>query len=218
MADWLSPTVRAAGIERALKAGQVLFRTGQRTAGFYEVVGGRVRLVRVDRAGREAVLHVAAAGETLAEASLFAPAYHCDAIAMTDAVVRLYPKAAVLGEFERNPKAAQAFMAMLARQVMSLRTRLEQRNIHSARDRVRHYLALNAGADGRTVAVPGTLKDLAAELGLTHEALYRTLADMAADGEIERRKGKIRLTDAAYDRDHMRIRPMAYQTARARPE
>jgi CRP-like cAMP-binding protein len=194
MADWLPPNVRFAGIERALKARQVLFRTGQRTAGFYEVVSGSVRLVRVDRAGREAILHIAAAGEALAEASLFASAYHCDAIAATDSVVRLYPKALVLGEFARNPKAARAFTAMLARQVMNLRTRLEQRNIHSARDRIRHYLALSVSADGRTVRVSGTLKDLAAELGLTHEALYRTLADMAADGEIERNKGTIKLT------------------------
>jgi CRP-like cAMP-binding protein len=193
MADWLTRTVRAAGIERTLQAGEVLFRTGQRTAGLYEVVSGNVRLVRVDRAGREAVLHVAGAGETLAEASLFASAYHCDAIAMAATVVRLYPKALVLGEFERDPRAAQAFMTMLARQVMNLRARLEQRNIHSAHDRIRHYLALNAGTDGRTVKVTGTLKNLAAELGLTHEALYRALAAMAAAGEIERLDGKIRL-------------------------
>jgi CRP/FNR family transcriptional regulator, dissimilatory nitrate respiration regulator len=107
--------------------------------------------------------------------------------------VRLYPKATVLAEFERNSKAAQAFMAMLARQVMNLRTHVELRNIHSAQDRVRHYLTINAGADGRTVILPGTVKDLANELGLTHEALYRTLADMAAVGEIKRLKGKIRL-------------------------
>ena len=193
MADWLPRTVRIAGVERALKAGEVLFRAEQRTVGLYEVITGKVRLVRVDRAGREALLHVAVAGETLAEASLFASAYHCDAIATTNAVVRLYPKAIVLAEFERNPEATQAFIAMLARQVMKLRTRIEQRNIHSARDRVRHYLALNTGADGRNVKVIGTLKDLAGELGLTHEALYRTLADMAAAGEIERLKGKIRL-------------------------
>ncbi len=194
MADWLTQTIRAAGIERALEAGQVLFRAGQRPSGLYEVVTGQMRLVRVDRAGREAVLHVAVAGNTLAEASLFASAYHCDAIAATDAVIRLYPKAAILAEFERDREAAQAFTAMLARQVMDLRTRLEQRNIHSARDRVRHYLTVNAGADGQTVIIPGTLKNLAAELGLTHEALYRTLADMAADGEIERLKGKIRVS------------------------
>lgn len=196
MADWLTQTVRTAGIERALKTGQVLFRTGQRTTGLFEVIEGSVRLTRVDRSGRETVLHLATAGETLAEASLFGAAYHCDAIATTAAVVRRYPKALMLAEFERNPKAAQAFMAMLARQVVDMRARLERRNIHSARDRVRHYLALNTGADGRTVKLAGTLKHLALELGLTHEALYRTLAGMAAAGEIERLKGKIRLAKA----------------------
>ena len=80
---------------------------------------------------------------------------------------------------------------------MTLRTRLEQRNIRTARDRVRHYLAVSADVDGRTVALSGTLKDVASELGLTHEALYRTLAEMEADGEIERRKGAIRLLKSA---------------------
>ena len=82
-------------------------------------------------------------------------------------------------------------MALLAREIMRLRTRLEQRNIRSARERVLHFLALDAGADGRTVRLRRTLKELAAELGLTHEAFYRALADLAADGEIERRKNKI---------------------------
>jgi CRP/FNR family transcriptional regulator, dissimilatory nitrate respiration regulator len=195
--DWLPAAVRGAARERRLKAGQTLFRRGNRTSGLYEIVEGQVRLVRVNRAGREAVLHVAMAGETMAEASLFSASYHCDAIATTDTVVRLYPKAAVLSEFDRNPKAARKFMAVLARQVMTVRTRLEQRNIRAARDRVRHYLAVNADAEGFTVTLPGTLKDVAGELGLTHEALYRTLADMAADGEIERCKGTIRLLKSA---------------------
>lgn len=189
--DWLPSVVHAARIERILEPGQSLFRLGDPTTGFYEIVRGKVRLVRVDQAGREAVLYVAAAGETIAEASLFSPTYHCDAIAMTNAVVRLYPKAAVLAEFQRDPKAAEAFMAVLARQVMSLRTRVQQRDIRSARDRIRHYLAVNVGPDGRTVVLGGTVKDLAGEIGLTHEALYRTLADMAAEGEIERGKQKI---------------------------
>jgi CRP-like cAMP-binding protein len=154
-------------------------------------MAGTVRLVRVDLSGREAVLHIASAGETMAEASLFSATYHCDAIATTDALVRLYPKSIVLAELERNPKSARAFAAMLAHQVMALRTRLELRNIHSARDRVRHYLTLNTGADGRTVKLDGSLKGIASELGLTHEALYRTLAQMAANGEINRGEGAI---------------------------
>lgn len=192
--DWLSPDIKAAGIARKLREGEMLFRIGQRTAGLYEIVSGRVKLVRVDRSGRETVLHNASAGDTLAEASLFSARYHCDAVAATPATVRLYPKAAVLAQLRRSPDAAQSFIARMARQVMGLRTQLARRNIRSARERLRHFLVLNVGADGRTVELPGTLKELAAELGLTHEALYRTLARMAKQGEIRRLDGRIRLS------------------------
>jgi CRP/FNR family transcriptional regulator, dissimilatory nitrate respiration regulator len=191
--NWLPASLRVAGRERSLRAGQTLFRAGSRTTGLYQVVKGKVRLARLDRAGREAILQVAGPGDMFAEASLFSSAYHCDAIATTEVVVRFYPKSVVLSELEQDPKLLSTFAAMLARQVMTLRTRLEQRNIHSARDRVRHYLTVNADTTGRMVTLQGTLKDVAAELGLTHEALYRTLADMATEGEIERGKGVIRL-------------------------
>ena len=191
--EWLSTALQASAVDRNVPAGQSLFRAGDKTVGLYEVLRGTLRLVRYDRSGREAVLQSASAGDTLAEASLYASTYHCDAVATTDAVVRLYPKTPLLAELKRDPKFAQAFTAMLAQQVMGLRTRLERRNIHSARDRVRHFLAVNVGADGRTVALSGTLKDLAADLGLTHEALYRTLARMTADGEIKRVGASIRL-------------------------
>jgi CRP/FNR family transcriptional regulator, dissimilatory nitrate respiration regulator len=191
--EWMPPGARAAAKDRKLKAGEVLFRLGDKTMGLCEVITGRIRLARVDRSGHEVVLHVAGAGETLAEASLFSPQYHCDAIASTNAAVRVYPKREVLAAFESNPKAARAFSAALAHQVMDLRTRIEQRNIRSARERVRHYLALNAKTNGRVFELRGTLKDLAAELGLTHEALYRTLAALERSGEIRRNHNKITL-------------------------
>jgi CRP-like cAMP-binding protein len=197
---WLPARVHAVAIERKLKAGQTLFRVGARTAGLYEVVKGKVRLVRMDASGREAILYSAGAGSVIAEASLFSAVYHCDAVASANSVVRLYPKAEILAQFQRDPKTAQAFMAMLAREIMRLRTRLELGNIHSARARVRHYLALNAAPDGR-IALSGTVKELAGDLGLSHEALYRTLAAMQRDGEIVRVRGKITLT-SSYDYDH----------------
>jgi CRP/FNR family transcriptional regulator, dissimilatory nitrate respiration regulator len=191
VSDWVPATIRKVSIERRLAAGDSLFRQGERTAGLYEVIKGRLRLARPNLDGSEIVLYVAAAGETIAEASLFSPTYHCDAIAVTDAAVRLYPKAPMLAEFQRSPEAAKKYMAMLAGEVMNLRTRLEQRNIRSAHDRVRHYLVVNAAPDGRTVQLRGTLKELAAELGLTHEVVYRVLSELAADGEIGRLEGGI---------------------------
>jgi len=183
---WLPASVRAVAVKRKFKAGESLFRLGDSSEGFYRVTAGRVRMARIDRSGHEIILYAAGPGDTIAEASLYSPNYHCDAIASTDAEVLFYPKRSVLAAFAKDGKAAQSFTAMLARQVMDLRTRIEQRNIRSARERVRHFLALNASADGRTVELRGTVKDLAAQLGLTHEALYRTLAALARSGEIRR--------------------------------
>ncbi len=197
--DWIPAAARAAASERRLKAGETLFRRGSKTTGLYEVMSGYVRLARFDRSGGEVVLHVAGPGETLAEASLFSSQYHCDALASTDATVRLYPKREMLAAFEANPKAIHAFSRTLAHLVMNLRTRIEQRNIRSARERVRHYLVLNVGPDGRTVEPRGTLKHLAAELGLTHETLYRTLAELQHSGEIRRKGKKIVLSGRSYD-------------------
>ncbi len=80
---------------------------------------------------------------------------------------------------------------MLAHQVMDLRTRFQQRNVRSARERVKQFLALNISPDGRTVELYGTLKDLAAEIGMTHQTLYRVLAALEGSSEIKRAGNKI---------------------------
>ena len=195
--EWLPAGKTNSAIERKLGAGQMLFDQGDAAIGLYEVVSGQVKQVRIDPGGRDVVVGIAGPGELIAEGSLFSKTHDCAATALTNAIVRLYRKAFLLAELERNPRVALAFMAMLVGQILNLRVRLERRSIHSARDRVRHYLAAHVGGKERTVALPSTLKDLAAELGLSHEALYRTLSDMSAKGEIARQNGKIRLVTAA---------------------
>jgi hypothetical protein len=72
-------------------------------------------------------------------------------------------------------------MAMLGRHIMDLRVRIELRNIRSACDRVRHYLLLNAGADGTTVTLGRTLREGAGNPGLTHAgSIRRTTPAMVA--------------------------------------
>jgi CRP-like cAMP-binding protein len=193
-AEWLPRNIETR--QRSLARGEILFRKDDATVGFYEVEQGQVRLFRVDQTGREVVLHVAGPGELIAEASLFAQVYHCDAVAATDARVRLYPKDSMLAEIRRTPEALAGFAARLAHELMALRTRLELRNIRSARERVESYLALNTGSDRRTIALRGTVKALAAELGLTHEALYRMLSKLEAEGTIARTKDEIILKTA----------------------
>jgi CRP-like cAMP-binding protein len=189
--DWLPVAIRQRSTARELDAGETLFRQGSKASAIFEVEQGRLRLMRHTIDSHEVVLHTAGKGELFAEAALFAGAYHCDAIAAIASRVRVYPKRELLAAFRSDPAIGERFMAVLAHQIHALRARLEERNIRSARERVLHHLALAAGKDGRTMRLHGTLMDLAVEIGLTHEALYRTLADLAKAGAIVKTRSRI---------------------------
>lgn len=191
--DWLSPSLQSASSVLTFEPGSIVFAQGSPALGFYEVLSGRVRMERPTVTGKHVSLYVAGTGDFLAEASLFSDVYHCDATALVRSTLRIYPKENVLAEFEGGIDFAKAYTAMVTRSLLAVRVRNERLMLHSARDRIRHYLDLNVGAEDRTLTIKGPLKDLAAELGLTHEVLYRTLARMSDDGEIERNENVVRL-------------------------
>ena len=184
--DAMPLALEAASIDCVLAPGELLFRQSDPATAIYKVEGGRIRLIRRTVDDHLVVLHTAHSGEFLAEASLFSEAYHCDAVALVASHVRSYSKVNLLAEFRTDPGLAEAFMASLARQVQDLRARLELRNVRSARERLLQYLRLRLGPNGRTVSVEGQYQDIAAEIGLTREALYRALARLQADGLLTR--------------------------------
>ena len=177
---------------RVLDAGSALFRQGDTVREVFVVEKGCVRLRRHTVEGVGLTLQTAGAGALLATASLFADRYHCDAVADRPSQVHVFPRRAVLDALANRPEAARSVMAALAAQVIELRTLLELRNIRSARQRVWSHLALAADPEGR-VATPDPLKRMAEALGLTPEALYRTLAALERDGAIRRSAGMIRI-------------------------
>lgn len=133
-------------------------------------------------------------GERFAEASLFAERYHCDAVAVSDAVGACYPKAACLARLDADAPARLDLTADLARQVMTLRARLTLRDIRPARERVLAFLVAEAGDDGRTIVLDGLLREIASAIGLSPEAFYRTLAQLEREGAIRREASRIVLT------------------------
>jgi CRP/FNR family transcriptional regulator, dissimilatory nitrate respiration regulator len=100
--------------------------------------------------------------------------------------VRAYPKQEFIAALRAAPSGWEPITARLAQQLQHLRTQMEMRNIRSARERVLQYLRLYSDPTQRTVHIEGELQDLAADLGLSREALYRTLARLESDGAISR--------------------------------
>ena len=168
-------------------AGGRLFRQGSATRGLFLLEAGKVRLLRHTPDGNEVILHTARPCESLAEASLFADHYHCDAVALVDTVAVLAPKARLRALLQTHPQAAELLFATLARRVRELRAQLELRNIRAAEERVLAALRLRAREADGTVVLTGTWKDFSAELGLTHETLYRALAKLERAGKLWRK-------------------------------
>ncbi len=178
---------------RSLARNEALFRQGEKVTAIYFVEAGRLRLERRTFDGRILVLGTTLSRNFFVEAALFADIFHCDAVATEPSEVRIYPKAAVLNALRADSAHAMSFLSLVAHQVIELRHRLEIMKVRSAKERVILYLDLNAGPDGRTVDVRSQLQDIAGELGLTREVLYRTLASLEQAGAIERAGARILL-------------------------
>jgi CRP-like cAMP-binding protein len=158
--------------ERSLAAGEVLFRAGDPVRSLYRVETGAMRLVRPLPHAAELVIQRARAGAILAEASLFAAAYHCDAVASAPTRVRAVPVARITGALERDPALAQAFARHLALEVQGARARAEIASLKTVSARLEAWLALNGGE----LPPRGRWREIAGEIGVTPEALYRELA------------------------------------------
>ncbi len=166
--------------------GETLFRAGTATQAVYFVVSGAVRLVRHGRDGEEVMLHEARAGEFFAEASLDSARYHCDAVVSEGGELLKVPTRALRHLLDTDGAFALAWVQLLSRQLRSARIRVERLSLKGASERVRHLLHTEGQGRRCELHWPGSLKDMARHLGLTHEALYRTLAAMVKDGLIER--------------------------------
>jgi CRP/FNR family transcriptional regulator, dissimilatory nitrate respiration regulator len=163
-----------------------VFRKGDAVDAVYLVLDGEVRLSRFARDGSEIALHRAGRGAFFAEAALDAPRYQCNAIASQASTLLAFPADKVRELLARDPAFTREWLGLLARQLHAARARVERLALKSAAERVLHYLHTEGKGPRSEVALDGSLKDLARELGLTHESLYRTLAGLERDGIVVR--------------------------------
>jgi len=174
-----------------LKKDELLFRAGDSVTRMFLIEHGEIQLVRPLSHGDEVIAQRAESGAWLAEASLFADCYHCDARAIQNTSLLSYPRKQVLQLLHSEPEFSLQLCSKLASEIMQLRTRLEVANISSAEERVLTWLKLNAVAQVLTIERP--LKQIASELGLAHETLYRTLKRLEAKQLISRNSNQILL-------------------------
>lgn len=157
--------------DTGLAPGETLFAADEDVANIYMVRSGRVHLQRHTTHGAHMVLQNAGPGAVVAEASAYSSRYHCDAVAAEESVVAGLPKARFLSALADDPALAESWSALLARSVQAARLRSEIRSLPRVADRLDAWLG-----EGNALPERGRWQDVAAELGITREALYRELA------------------------------------------
>ena len=154
-----------------LAPGETLFVSGQEVTGIYMVRSGQVHLQRHTTQGTRMVLQNAGPGAVVAESSAYSDRYHCDAVAAEESVVSALPKSRFLSALADDPALAASWSALLARSVQAARLRSEIRTLPRVADRLDAWFG-----EGNGLPEKGRWQELAAELGVTREALYRELA------------------------------------------
>lgn len=158
--------------ERRLAPGQVLFRPGDRVQSLFLVSGGTMRLVRSLPHGFQLTIQRAGPGSVLAEASLFADRYHCEALAVDAARLAILPRLRLEAALADDPALAWLWAGHLAREVQRARTGAEILSLKTVVERLDAWLALNEGG----LPAKGGWRLVASEIGVTPEALYREIA------------------------------------------
>lgn len=188
--SFIPATLRAVAARRSWANGGLVFRRGSPAQAIHFLLTGEVRLVRRSPAGDEVILQRTRRG-FFAEASLESGSYHCDAVAIPSSEVLSLPLDEVRTMLDTDAAFRRAWISHLSRELRRSRMQCERLALKTARERIFHYCDTE-GVNGEvTLAIP--TKAWAAELGLTHEALYRALTRLETEGLIARRGSTLRL-------------------------
>jgi CRP-like cAMP-binding protein len=157
---------------RYVEKGAFLFHQGDAVKSVFAVMEGTVELTRFQEGGASLVLQRADSGTFLAEASVYSPFYHCDAIVAETCMISELNRTAFLAILAEQHEIQELWAAHLARQVQSARYRSEILARRKVSERLEGWLTWkDAGLPAK-----GEWKSVAEEIGVSPEALYRELA------------------------------------------
>ncbi|MSP00853.1 MAG: Crp/Fnr family transcriptional regulator [Acetobacteraceae bacterium] len=152
--------------------GRHLFHLGDPVEVVHWVQSGMVLLARHQQDGSPLVLQKAGPGSILAEASIYADAYHCDAIASAPTRTLAFAKAEFIEHLRTRPAFAEAWAQYLAHELLRTRRQAEILSLKTVAKRLDAWIAWRDGGPPRK----GEGITIAAEIGVSPEALYREIA------------------------------------------
>lgn len=175
----------------SLPAGQVLFRRGTPSTGFYIVREGRVQLSVSNSEGMVKVVEIISPSFAFGHAVMFLrEPYPVDATALEDTVLVFVPVTAVDRLLDEDPAMGRIMLASMAKRLQSKIQDIAMLSLQSATQRIIAYIlgAANTGqgssSPAASVELPALKQVLASRLGMTPETFSRAMRTLTSEGLV----------------------------------
>lgn len=188
----------ALAVEKHYAAGETLFFEGAACEGLHVIGEGAVKITKISPSGREIMLAIEMAPNSVAEVPLFDDGnYPATVVALRDTTAFLLRR----DDFRRfcasQPEVPLKMLAVVGKRLRQLVGLIESVTFGSVRQRVAGALLQAAETDEHGVqTVALTHEEIALRLGTVREVVSRNLSRFQAEGLIRIAKRQIEIADA----------------------
>jgi len=148
-----------------------LFHLGDEVDHMHIVQSGEIHLVRYHDDGAMLIYQRAMPGSILAEASIYSETYHCSALVIETSRVFSIPRRVLETGFQNDPILALEWSKHLAKEIQQSRLHAEILHLKTVGERLNAWLVWRGEWPPK-----GQWKNIAREIGVSVEALYREMA------------------------------------------
>jgi CRP/FNR family transcriptional regulator, cyclic AMP receptor protein len=179
-------------VRKLFSAGELLFSEGEPCAGLHMISKGKVRIFKTSVSGREQVLTVNVAGESVAELPVFdGGPYPASALAMEDSEIAFTSRRDLHAFCIEHPEVALKMLSVVGARLRRLVGIIEELSFTTIRQRLISVLVKLAHTEGRKTEqgiefhLPVTHQELANQLGTVRELISRNLMRLQAEGLLD---------------------------------
>ncbi len=175
-------------VQKPYKKGETIFSEGEEATGFYILIVGRVKVVKLAPDGKEQILHILGSHEPFGEVAVFAGGrFPASTEAMEDSKVLFLPRDEFMRLIKKEPSVAMNMLALLSLRLRQFSGLIENLSLKGVPSRLASYLLYLSqrqhGTGTLELDVPKAL--LANFLGTIPETLSRILAKMVQERLIK---------------------------------
>lgn len=185
----------------ALADGERLFDAGNHASHFYLVVSGQIKLTRLAPNGNEKVIEIIGAGNTFAEALMFAdaPAYPVTATAIEHCEVIAFDNKAFMALLRESVDTCFRMMSDMSQRLHRMIKEIDDLTLQSAIGRVAGFLVDRHGVEEGKVTefdLEAPKGVIASRLSIKPETFSRILGNFTSQGLVKLKGSHVTILDA----------------------